>query len=110
MGHWHAGNDSQIVQTLPVAIGGLWGGPAFWNNTAYFGGQFDNLKAFAFNPATEQLSTTYTSESPEVFGYPGSTPVVSSNGATTVLCGHRDRWRRRRLRCAARLSRKQSGN
>jgi hypothetical protein len=85
MGHWHAGNDSQIVQTLPFIIGGLWGGPAFWSNTAYFGGQFDNLKAFAFNPATEHLSTSYTSESPEVYGYPGSTPAVSSNGTSNGI-------------------------
>jgi hypothetical protein len=32
MGHWQAGNDSQIVQTLPFIIGGVWGAPAFWNN------------------------------------------------------------------------------
>ncbi len=50
MGHFHTGNDSQIVQTLPFAIGGVWGGDAFWNNTAYFGGHSDHLKAYSFNP------------------------------------------------------------
>ncbi|MGA2905016.1 MAG: hypothetical protein ABSD98_14380, partial [Candidatus Korobacteraceae bacterium] len=67
MGHWHYGNDSQIVQTLPFIIGPLFGGPAFWNNNAYFGGAADYLKAFAFNPQTQLLSTSPTSQSPEQF-------------------------------------------
>jgi len=82
MGHWHYGNDDQIVQTLPFIIGGVWGGPAFWNNNAYFGGQYDYLKAFAFNPQTQLLSTSPTSQSPEQFNFPGPTPAVSSNGAS----------------------------
>jgi len=79
MGHWNSGNDDQIVQTLPFAIGGMYGGPAFWNNNAYFGGIYDHLKAFAFNPQTELFSTTPTSESTEQFNFPGPSPVVSSN-------------------------------
>ncbi len=82
MGHFHAGNDDQIVQTLPFIIGGIWGGPAFWNNNAYFGGVNDHLKVFAFNPQTQLLSAGPTSESPEAFGYPGPTPAVSSNGTS----------------------------
>jgi outer membrane protein assembly factor BamB len=85
MGHFHSGNDDQIVQTLPSAIGGIWGGPAFWNNNAYFGGVHDHLKAFAFNPQTELLSTSPTSESPETFAYPGPTPAVSSSGTSNGI-------------------------
>ena len=55
MGHCHSGNDSQIVQTLPFAIGGIWGAPAFWNNNLYFGGQYDYLKAFSFDPNGQLL-------------------------------------------------------
>jgi PQQ enzyme repeat len=80
MGHFHSGNDSQIVQTLPFAIGGIWGAPAFWNDNVYFGGYFDYLKAFAFDPNAQQLSMNYTSESPEFYGFPGPTPSVSANG------------------------------
>src|SRR5271157_2558722 len=80
MGRFHSGNDSQIVQTLPFIIGGVWGAPAFWNNNAYFGGQSDYLKAFAFDPNAQQLSASYTSKSPEHYGYPGPTPSVSANG------------------------------
>ncbi|HUK43285.1 MAG TPA: pyrrolo-quinoline quinone [Candidatus Bathyarchaeia archaeon] len=85
MGHFHAGNDDQIVQTLPFIIGGVWGGPAFWNNNAYFGGSNDHLKAFAFNPQTQLLSAGPTSESSEALGYPGPTPAVSSNGTSNGI-------------------------
>jgi hypothetical protein len=83
MGHFHAGNDSQIVQTLPYAIGGIWGSPAFWNNTAYFGGSYDHLKGFAFDSHQEKLS--YSSETPEYFNFPGSTPSISSNGTSNGI-------------------------
>ena len=79
MGHWHSGDDSQIVQTIPYAISSNFNSPAFWNNNAYFGGSGDQLKAYAFDPQAQKLSTTYTSKSPERFGGMGVTPSVSSN-------------------------------
>ena len=85
MGHFHQNNDNQIVQTLPFAIGGIFGGLAFWNDTAYFGGSHDHLKAYAFNPSTEQLSSNPTSTSPESFTFPGPTPVVSSSGTNNPI-------------------------
>lgn len=85
MGHWHSGNDDQIVQTLPFIIGGVWGAPAFWSNNAYFGGAYDYLKAFAFNTQTELLSTGPTSQSPEQFAFPGPTPAISSNGTSNGI-------------------------
>lgn len=80
MGHYNPAGDTQIVQTLPFAIGGVWGAPAFWNNNLYFGGSYDALKVFAYNPQTQLLSTAPTSQSPETFIFPGPTPAVSSNG------------------------------
>ncbi|MGC2108528.1 MAG: pyrrolo-quinoline quinone [Candidatus Korobacteraceae bacterium] len=85
MGHWQSGSDSQIVQTLPYAIGGLWSSPAFWNNTAYFGGYNDYLKAYAFNPQSQLLSTSPTSQSSEEFYYPGPTPSITSNGTNNGI-------------------------
>lgn len=85
MGHWHSGNDSQIVQTLPYEIGGVWGSPTFWNNTAYFGGVDDYLKAFSFNPQTQLLSTGPVSQTPEQFAFPGPTVSVSSNGTSNGI-------------------------
>ena len=80
MGHFHSGDDSQIVQTLPFAIGGIWGAPAFWNNNLYFGGIYDYLKAFSFDPNAQLLSLSYTSRSLESSYFPGPTPSVSANG------------------------------
>jgi hypothetical protein len=80
MGHFHSGDDSQIVQTIPFAIGGIWGAPAFWNDNVYFGGTDDYLKAFSFDPITQRLSVTYTSKSPESSTSWGPTPSVSADG------------------------------
>ncbi|HTL15821.1 MAG TPA: hypothetical protein VL793_01220, partial [Patescibacteria group bacterium] len=46
MGQFAAGGDDQIVQSLPFAIGGAFGSPAFFNGTLYYNGIFDSLKAF----------------------------------------------------------------
>jgi hypothetical protein len=51
LGKWQAGSDSQIVASLPGAIGGLFGNPAYFNKTVYFGGSGDNLKAFSLGNA-----------------------------------------------------------
>ncbi len=85
MGHLHSGSDSQIVQTLQYAIGGIFGAPAFWNNTAYFGGQHDHLKAYPFDPQAQKLAAIYSSNSPEFFNFPGPTPSVSSNGSNNGI-------------------------
>ena len=80
MGHWHAGDDDQIVQTIPYVIGGVWGAPAFWNGNVYMGGIEDYFKMFRFDPIAEQLSVGPVSRTQVFFGYPGPTPSVSSNG------------------------------
>jgi len=85
MGHWHQGDDSQIVQTLPRIIGGIWGSPAFWNNNLYFGGITSPLKAFLYDPVGQQIQPQYTSETPETFAYPGPSPSVSANAMSNGI-------------------------
>jgi hypothetical protein len=85
MGHFHPGNDSQIVQTLPFAIGGVFGGEAFWNNKVYFGGHSDHLKAYTFDPVAQKLSSGPTSSTTQTYGFPGPTPVVSANGTSNGI-------------------------
>lgn len=80
MGHFHVGDDSQIVQSLPLAIGGLFGAPAYYANKVYFAGVGDTLKAFDLSDGLF-VSSTPSSQSPTTYGFPGATPVVSANGA-----------------------------
>jgi hypothetical protein len=94
MGHFSGTtSDSQIPQTLLLALGqpvthpyaALHSAPAFWNNNVYYGSNFDTLKAFSFNPTTQLLSTTPTSQSPETFGRPGQSATVSANGTANGI-------------------------
>lgn len=80
MGHYNPNNNNQIVQSLNTAVGGVWGMPAWWNNTLYFGGSYDYVKAFTYNASTGLLSTSPASESATYYNYPGPTPSVSANG------------------------------
>ena len=77
--------DPQIFQEIPGATHGVWGAPAYWNGSLYWGGVNDYLKAFAFNATTGHVSTDATSKSPQVFGYPGPTPSVSANGTSNGI-------------------------
>jgi hypothetical protein len=83
LGGFHANDDSQIVQSLPGAIGPLYGAPAYFNHTVYFSASNDVLKAF---PLTHgQLAPTPSSKASLIFSYPGAVPVVSSNGSANGI-------------------------
>ncbi len=85
MGKFNPNDDSQIVQNLPGAVGGMWSMPAFWNNNIYFGGVGDNIKMFSFDPVAGLLSTTPVSNTGTFYGYPGTTPSVSANGSANGI-------------------------
>jgi uncharacterized protein (TIGR03437 family) len=80
MGHFHSTDDSQIVQSVPGAIGPLYGGAAYFNKTLFFAASNDSLKAFAI--ADGHLALRPSSKSLAVFGELGATPTVSANGST----------------------------
>ncbi len=52
--------------------GGAWSMAALFNNTVYYAGNGDHLKAFPITNAL--LATTPASESATSFPYPGATP------------------------------------
>ena len=83
MGHFHAGQDSQIVQSLPNAGVSLFGTPAYWQSNVYFLGQGNVLKAYRlFNGL---LSASPVSQADTYFGFPGGTPAISANGSTNGI-------------------------
>jgi len=83
MGNFHNGDDSQIVQSLLVSPAGIFGTPAVWENNAYILGRDDVLKAFQITGG--KLSTTPLQQGDTVFGFPGASPAVSSNGSTNGI-------------------------
>jgi len=84
MGKFNSGSDS-IYQEIGNALlggqsNGVWAAPAYFNNTLYYGAVSDNLKAFAITQA--KVTTPPSSKSSDTFGYPGTTPSISADGAT----------------------------
>src|SRR5215469_3310216 len=77
------GNDQQIVQSIPGAVGSLFGTPAYFQNTVYFLAVRDVLRAFSLSNG--KLGTSPASQSSTAFGYPGATPVISANGASNGI-------------------------
>jgi uncharacterized protein (TIGR03437 family) len=80
MGGFNGDGDKQIVQSIAGAIGPLYGGPAYFNNTVYFSASHDTLKAFSISNGL--LGTSPASRSSQVFGYPGAIPTISANGSS----------------------------
>jgi hypothetical protein len=80
MGKFNASSNNAVYQEIPDALaGGAFSMAAFFNNTVYYAGVGDYLKAFPVSNAL--LATTPAGESANTFAYPGSTPSVSSNGS-----------------------------
>jgi hypothetical protein len=71
--------DANALQRLPLGHP-IFSTAAFWNGTLYVAPVNSALLAYAFNSATLQLATSASSKSPNDYGFPGSTPVVSASG------------------------------
>jgi hypothetical protein len=78
--------DGQIVQEIPSATSGIFGSPAFWNNTVYWGGgndagAADNITAWSFDAnGNGLLSTSPVSQTVQTFAFSTAAPVISANG------------------------------
>jgi outer membrane protein assembly factor BamB len=81
MGKFNPANNSQIYQDLNGQLAGpVFGMPAYFNGAIYYGAVGDRLKAFPMTNAV--VAGAPSSRSPNAFPYPGTTPSISSNGAT----------------------------
>ena len=84
MGKFNPNNDNAIYQKLIGALpGGVWANPAYFNNTVYYGSQGRPLKAFSISNA--KLASSPSSQTSNSFGYPGTSPAVSSSGASNGI-------------------------
>ena len=83
MGKFNASSNN-VYQELPgILPGGIYGAPAYFNSTVYFGSQGSSLKAFTITNA--KLSTSAAAQTSNGFAYPGTTPSISANGATNGI-------------------------
>ncbi len=88
MGRFQSGSDSQIVQSLdglaPGGQNGSYATPAFFNNTLYYIGMNDTLKAFIMTNGL--ISTAAPVQGSTTFGTKGSTsPTISANGTSNAI-------------------------
>jgi hypothetical protein len=83
LGKFNPANDNAVYQELDgVLSGGVWAMPAYFNGVLYYGAVGNHLKAFPFVNARLANSTSQTAVA---FGYPGTTPSISANGASNGI-------------------------
>jgi outer membrane protein assembly factor BamB len=83
LGRFQPDGDTQIVQSLPDAVGPLFGIPTYFNNTVYFSAAHDQVKAFALQNGL--LSTSPVSASSSAFAEMGTVPSISANGTSNGI-------------------------
>lgn len=64
---------------------GVFATGAFWNNRFYLAGANAPLEGYSFNSGTGQFDLASVSQTSIDFGYPGSTPSVSSSGTANGI-------------------------
>lgn len=79
MGKFSATANNIYQQISGALPGGVWNAPAFFNNTVYYGPVGGPILAFRFSNA--KLQAGPVAQTPNSFGYPGTTPSISANGS-----------------------------
>ncbi len=83
MGKFNTSTD-QIYQEINNQLGGgVFSMPAYFNGALYYGAVGDSIKAFPI--VIGKLAATPSSQTANTFGYPGTTPSISANGATNGI-------------------------
>jgi hypothetical protein len=81
MGHFNIGSNN-VIQSINLG-NSIFATGAFWNNFLYIASSNGHLDQYTFNAGTSQFSLPATHSSPGRYGFPGSTPSVSSLGPST---------------------------
>jgi hypothetical protein len=79
--------DANAVESFslgtPAGPVNLFSTGAFWNNNFYIAAGGMPLKSFPFNPAAATpITQAWSSQAPNVLGFPGATPSVSASGTS----------------------------
>jgi hypothetical protein len=83
MGHYNPSSDKNVQSLLNIFPNGTtepgnYSAPVYFNEYVYFSPITDTVKAFHLTSGL--LSTAPTSQSSEVYGYPGGAMAISANG------------------------------
>jgi hypothetical protein len=78
MGKFSPNDDSGVYEEIDGAIKAVFSKPAFYDNKVYYAGAGDKIKAFPISEG--KLATSPIATTANVFGFPGATPTISSNG------------------------------
>ena len=82
MGKFHTNTNAVYQQVNGAITGGVWGMPAYFNGTLYYGAVGDRIKAFPFQNARLGARSSQTAST---FVYPGATPSISANGTSNGI-------------------------
>jgi len=88
LGKFHSGDDSQIVQSIPNALGTTTNGrnlssAVYWQGNVYYAGHADTMKQFQI--ANGMFSTTPFSTSTHSFGYTAASSLSSNGSSDGIL-------------------------
>lgn len=88
LGGFQAGNDNQIVQSIPNALGTQatdndFSTATYWQGNVYYIGNNDVIKQFKLSNGL--LSSLPVAQGNYVYGYPGANMSVSANGANNGI-------------------------
>jgi hypothetical protein len=72
------------VQVVSVGPGAILSTPLFWNNSVYVAAENQNLMSFPMSGGI-LASSPAASQSPEILGPQGATPVISWNGTNNAI-------------------------
>jgi hypothetical protein len=79
LGEYDGQNDNNIFTITNALPNGASSTPAYFNQTLYYGGIGDSVRAI------DVLGTNTTSQSANTLGTAGATPVISANGTSTPV-------------------------
>ncbi len=89
MGHFDPNTDHVVQETDNTTISGSFDTPAYYNGQIYYVGGSNignpNDVGKTFSISNGQISLTPTSQGPDYYNYPGSTPSISANGTTNGI-------------------------
>src|SRR5579859_7374452 len=86
MGKFNASSNSNVETVAignPEPTNGLFATPAALGSRIYFGEVNEPLELFTFSSGL--LSTAPTAQTSNVFLYPGTSPMISTNGSSSIL-------------------------